>query len=128
MTYTVGQAAKRMGVTVPTLRYYDKEGLLPFLGRKQNGTRVFREEDFGWLDIINCMKNSGLAIKDIRKYIDLCMAGDETLEERLQIFLQRKQDVLQQLRVLEDTIKTIDHKIDYYKTAIKAGTEAIHKK
>ena len=66
MTYTIKQAAERMGVTVPTLRYYDKEGLLPFVDKKPNGTRVFKEDDFKSLGIITCLKNSGLSIKDTK--------------------------------------------------------------
>jgi DNA-binding transcriptional MerR regulator len=90
MSYTIRQVAEKMGVTVPTLRYYDKEGLLPFVDKKPNGTRVFKDEDFQWLEIITCMKNSGLPIKDIKKYMDLCKEGDSTLQERLEIFLKER--------------------------------------
>lgn len=127
MTYTIKQVAERMGVTIPTLRYYDKEGLLPFVDKKENGTRVFKEEDFEGLKIIECMKNSGMPIKDIKKYMDMCMAGDSTLNERLQVFYQRKEIVKQQLEELNKVMEVIEHKIWYYNTAIEAGTEAIHK-
>jgi DNA-binding transcriptional MerR regulator len=90
MNYTIKQVAEKMGVTVPTLRYYDKEGLLPFVDKKPNGTRVFKDEDFKGLEIITCMKNSGTPIKDIKRYMDLCKEGDSTLQERLEIFLERK--------------------------------------
>jgi DNA-binding transcriptional MerR regulator len=79
MSYTISQAAEKMGVTVPTLRYYDNEGLLPFLDKKPDGTRVFKDEDFQGLAIITCMKNSGMPIKDIKKYMDLCEQGDTSL-------------------------------------------------
>lgn len=128
MSYTIKQAAEKMGVSVPTLRYYDKEGLLPFVERKPNGTRVFKNEDFKWLDIITCMKSSGLSIKDIRKYIDLCQTGDSTLNERMEIFLGRKEAVQKQMKELNKVMETIDHKLWYYDTAIEAGTEEIHKK
>ena len=126
MTYTIGQAAKRMGVTVPTLRYYDKEGLLPFVSRKPNGIRVFKESDFEWLAVINCMKRSGTPIKEIRQYIDLCMQGDDTLMERLSIFEHRKKIVHQQIAELNSLMEVIEHKIWYYQTAIEAGAESIH--
>lgn len=127
MNYTIKQAAEKMGFTVPTLRYYDKEGLLPFVEKKPNGTRVFKDEDFGGLAIITCMKNSGLPIKDIKKYMDLCQEGDSTLQERLEIFLERKKAVEKQREELNKIMETINHKIWYYETAIKAGTEAVHK-
>lgn len=127
MNYTIKQAAEKMGFTIPTLRYYDKEGLLPFVEKKPNGTRVFKDEDFGRLAIITCMKNSGLPIKDIKKYMDLCQEGDSTLQERLEIFLERKEAVEKQREELNKIMETINHKIWYYETAIKAGTEAVHK-
>ena len=127
MKFTIGQAAKRMQVTVPTLRYYDKEGLLPFVEKKSNGIRIFKEADFEWLNVITCMKNTGMPIKDIRRYIDLCMRGDSTLTERLEIFQRRKEAVLTQIEELNHLMKTVEHKIRYYEQAIEAGTEAIHK-
>lgn len=127
MTYTIKQVAEKLGVTVSTLRYYDKEGLLPFIDKKENGTRIFKDEDFNGLAIISCMKSSGVPIKDIKKYMDLCAEGDSTLEERMQIFLERKEFVKKQIEELNNVMKTIEHKIWYYETAIEAGTEDIHK-
>ena len=127
MTYTISQVAKKMGVTVPTLRYYDKEGLLPFVDKKPDGTRVFKDEDFQGLAIITCMKNSGLQIKDIKKYMDLCQEGDSSLQERLEIFFERKEAVQKQIEELNKVMETINHKIWYYETAIEAGTEAVHR-
>ena len=125
-TYTIGQAAKVMGVAASTLRYYDKEGLLPFVEKKANGIRLFKESDFEWLANINCMKNAGAPLSDIKRYAELCMQGDDTLKERLDIFLKRKKVVQQQMRELNKLMETIDHKIWYYETAIEAGTEAVH--
>lgn len=127
MNYTIKQVAEKMGVTVPTLRYYDKEGLLPFIDKKPNGTRVFKDEDFQGLAIITCMKKSGVPIKDIKKYMNLCIWGDSTLKERLEIFLERKEVVQKQIEELNSIMETINHKIWYYETAIEAGTEAVHK-
>ena len=127
MTYTIRQVAEKMGVTVPTLRYYDKEGLLPFVDKKPNGIRVFKDEDFQGLAIITCMKNSGMPIKGIKKFMDLCNEGDSALKERLEIFLERKEVVEKQIEELNKVMETINYKIGYYETAIEAGTEAVHK-
>ena len=127
MTYTIKQVAEKLGVAVSTLRYYDKEGLLPFIDKKENGTRVFKDEDFNGLSIISCMKSSGVPIKDIKKYMDLCTEGDSTLKERMEIFLERKEIVKKQIEELNNVLETIDYKICYYESAIEAGTEDIHK-
>jgi DNA-binding transcriptional MerR regulator len=115
-----------MGVSIPTLRYYDKEGLLPFIEKKPNGTRIFKDDDFQTLSLINCLKKAGVSIKEIRKYIRLCEEGDSTLNERLEIFLERKKDVLRQMSELQEVLDTIEHKIDYYQNAISEGTEKLH--
>ena len=127
MTYTIRQVADKMGVTVSTLRYYDKEGLLPFVDKKLNGTRVFKDKDFEKLAVITCMKDSGMPIKEIKRYMDLYEEGDSTLKERLEIFFERKEVVQKQVDESNKVMETINKKIWYYEIAIKAGTEAIHK-
>ena len=67
MVYTIGEMAKMLGVPASTLRYYDKEGLLPFVARSSGGIRQFRENDIEWLRVIGCMKKVGMSIKDIRQ-------------------------------------------------------------
>ena len=127
MTYTIKQVADKMGISVPTLRYYDKEGLLPFIEKKENGTRIFKESDLRTLEIISCMKASGMPIKDIKRYMDMCLEGDNTLEDRLDIFLKRKDVVKEQMEELNKIMSVIEHKISYYEKAIQAGTEEVHK-
>lgn len=75
MTYTIAQAAQRCGLTVHTLRYYEKEGLLPYVERTAGGNRMFKEDDFKWLNTINCLKDTGMPIKKIKEFIDYCMQG-----------------------------------------------------
>ena len=94
MVYTVGEAAKRLGVSPSTLRYYDKEGLLPFVERSSGGIRMFQEKDFEWLQVIECMKKAGMSIKDIRQYIEMALQGDSTIEARLELF-RRQQKVVE---------------------------------
>lgn len=90
MTYTVGQMAKMLGLAGSTLRYYDKEGFLPFVERSSGGIRMFREKDYEWLQIIECLKKAGMSIKDIKKYIVLLQQGDSTIQERLELFQHQR--------------------------------------
>lgn len=122
MVYTVGEMAKLLGVAPSTLRYYDKEGLLPFVERSSGGIRMFQESDFEWLKIIGCMKKAGMSIKDIRQYIDLALQGDDTIELRLQMFRHQKAILQEQLKELQHTIEIVDYKCWYYETAKAAGT------
>lgn len=128
MSYTIKQVSDMMGISVSTLRYYDKEGLLPFIERKENGSRVFKDEDLKSLEIIFCMKSSGVPIKDIKRYMDMCLEGDSTLKDRLDIFLNRREVVKEQIKELNKIMNVIEYKINYYEKAIQYGTEEIHKK
>lgn len=128
MIYTIGDAAKRCGLTPHTLRFYDKEGLLPYVERGPSGIRKFKESDFEWLAIINCLKDTGMPIKEIKEFIDWCMEGDATLTQRLEFMKKHKQDVQVKMDHLKKNMEMIDYKLWYYETAVEAGTEEIHKK
>ena len=97
MIYTVGEMAQKLGVPASTLRYYDKEGLLPFVERSSGGIRMFRENDFEWLQVIRCMKKAGMSIKDIRQYIELSMRGAEL---RSLMYEKRSYSVFQSCKVV----------------------------
>ena len=79
MVYTVGEMAKKLDVPASTLRYYDKEGLLPFVERSSGGIRMFQESDFEWLQVIGCMKKAGMSIRDIRQQPSSRLARRTTL-------------------------------------------------
>ena len=71
MEYTIGQVARRMGVTAHTLRFYDKEGLLPNVRKNSAGIRRFSEEDLNWLGVLECLKSTGMQLKDIKHYLEI---------------------------------------------------------
>ena len=123
MPYTVGEMARRLGVAPSTLRYYEKEGLLPFVERTGGGRRVFSDEDFRWLSIIECLKGAGVPIREIRQYIDWCLEGDATLDRRRDFFLRQKARVEAQIAEYRRHLDKIEYKIWYYGRAIERGTE-----
>ena len=125
MLYTVGEMAKLLGVTASTLRYYDKEGLLPFVERSSGGIRMFQESDIEWLQIIGCMKKAGMSIKDIRQYIEMALEGDDTIDLRLAMFRHQQEILKRQVEELRHTMEIVDYKCWYYETAKKAGTTKI---
>ena len=123
MIYTVGEMAKMLDVPASTLRYYDKEGLLPFVERSPGGIRMFQESDYSWLKIISCLKKAGMSLKDIREYINLALQGDETIEQRLELFYKQREILQAQMAELQETLDTLDYKCWYYETAMKDGNE-----
>lgn len=126
MEYTIKEAAEIMNVTTTTLRYYDKQGLLPFMERKESGYRIFSENDIAMLKVIECLKKSGMSIKEIKEFSKWIQMGDASLNERYNMFLERKKVVEKEIKDLQETLDFINHKCWYYKTAIEAGTEKIH--
>lgn len=122
MQYTIGEMAKMLNIAPSALRYYEKEGLLPFVKRTDRGTRVFQEKDYEWLRIIHCLKKTGMQIKDIRSFIDLTAQGDATIGERLELFLKQRRKVEAQIAELKETLETLDYKCWFYETARKAGS------
>ena len=126
MPYTIKQAAELTNLTPVTLRNYDKQGLLPFMERRESGYRMFSDGDIAMLRVIECLKKSGMSIKDIRQFSQWVLMGDDSLQERYEMFLERKKAVEAQMADLQKTLDFINHKCWYYETAIEAGTEKIH--
>lgn len=126
-TYSISEVANELNLTAYTLRYYDKEGLMPFVERTPSGKRLFKESDISSLKVIECLKSTGMPIKEIKNFIDWCSEGDSTLQQRYDMFVERKALVEAQMEELKKTMQVIEHKCLYYKTALQAGTEDIHK-
>ena len=122
MRYTIGQVAKKLGLTAHTLRYYDKEGLLPSVKKGSSGARIFNDEDIDWLIIVECLKGTGMQLKDIKKYIDLCQKGDSTLATRLELFKQQKRQLEEKLTQFQQYMENINYKIAYYTEAVAKGS------
>ena len=127
MLYTVGEMAKKIGVAPSTLRYYDKEGLLPFVERSGGGIRMFKDSDMESINIMECLKKTGMTIKEIKQFIDWCREGDSTIEDRLALIDRQRENVLKQMEQLYRTLDTLTYKHWYYETAKKAGTCDVHK-
>ncbi len=124
--YTIGDISRKLNVSNDAVRYYDKEGLLPFAKRNKAGRREFTDDDLGYIEVIDCLKKSGIPIKDIAQFIDWCMEGDSTLDERLDFMKTHEEQLEEKIKVLEMNLAFLRWKIWYYQTAAEAGTESIH--
>ena len=122
MYYSIGQVAAKTGLTVHTLRYYEKEGLLPFVRKSSSGLRMFSDNDLGWLSIIECLKETGMPLKGIKQYIDWSREGDSTLPQRLEMFKQQQLKILTQIEQFQKYLQKIDYKVRLYEEAVKLGS------
>lgn len=120
MNYSIAQAAKKMNLTTYTLRYYDREGLLSNVKRDKSGKRIFTKDDMEMLSLICCLKNTGMPIKEIKRFIDWQNEGNNTLHDRNNMLGNHKEDILNQIENLKKYLRLIDRKLDYYHDACEA--------
>ncbi len=114
MIYSIKDVSKLTGLSIFTIRFYDKEGLLPFVLKNKSGVRAFTESDINLIQMICCLKNTGMQIKGIKKYIDLCMEGAATVDSRKKLLLEHRKEILAHMDSLNENLKLIDLKIKGY--------------
>lgn len=123
MFYSIGEVANMLSIPTSTLRYYEREGLLSNVKRSNGGIRVFTDMEIGTLKVIECLKATGMQIKDIKLFLDWCDEGGTTLQKRRDMFYERRTVVEKQMEELQKTLEVIQYKCWYYETAYEAGSE-----
>ncbi|MDG4796605.1 MerR family transcriptional regulator [Micromonospora sp. WMMD1082] len=116
-TFTVSEAAHRVGLSVHTLRWYEQEGLVAPVGRDSAGRRRYTPQDVNWLLLLTRLRRTGMPVRDMRRYVELARQGDGTLGARRTLFEEHRTRVLQQMAELEEDLKVLDFKIDHYRRA-----------
>lgn len=122
MYYSIGQVAEMFDLPISTLRYYDKEGLFPHLERT-SGIRKFSDNELETLRVIDCLKKSGLEIKEIKQFMLWCTEGASTYQKRKELFEARKASLENEIAELEKSVAMLKFKCWYYDKAIKDGNE-----
>ena len=122
--YTIGQVSEMFNIPVSTLRYYDKEGLFPHLERKGN-IRYFSDDELEALRVIDCLKRSGLEIKDIKQFFVWVTEGAGSYGKRKELFESRKAAVEEEINALEKTLSMLKFKCWYYEKALTDGKEDV---
>lgn len=120
--YSISEVAKMFDLPVSTLRYYDKEGLFPKLERV-SGIRKFSDREIESLRIIECLKKSGLEIKEIKQFMDWCNEGPSTFEKRRELLGKRRDALKAEMDEMQRSLDMLNFKCWYYDTSIKDGTD-----
>ena len=121
--YTIKEVAKIMEVSEHTLRFWAKSGFFPFVERDSNNIRQFSDNDLEWVRIVKCLRAVGTENKAIKKYIDLCVAGDSTIKDRYKIIQETKQKALNQMKELKKQLDVLDFKENFYRNLIEHKLE-----
>lgn len=120
--YTIGRVSEMFHLPISTLRYYDREGLFPEI-RRTSGIRKFDEKEIEALRVVDCLKKSGMEIKDIKQFMEWCSEGSSTYPQRKELFLRQKEAVENEIRRMEKVLDMIRFKCWYYEEAVKDGNE-----
>lgn len=125
MTYSIGEVSEMLAIPISTLRYYHKKGLLPLIERTNGNIRIFSDMDVRWLNMIDCLKNTGMELKEIKTFFEWCEKGDSTIDKRYEMFLERNRETKRQIAILQKSLDLINYKCEYYRIAKEAGTTNI---
>ena len=125
MIYTMTQACKETGMTYQGLKFYCNEGLVPNVKRDGRNRRVFDERDLAWIKGLNCLKECGMSIKEMKKYLELCLKGTSSIPARKDMLDQKRARLAERIAVLKDSIRYIDAKQRFYDEVLSGKREYV---
>ena len=120
MSFKIGDLAKISGIPVVTIRYYEKEGLLSGVERTQGGFRQYTDEDLERLGLICCLKNTGMSIQEIARFVQLTHEGDHTLEERVELLRAHRERVLERMAEMQKHLDKVTWKLNFFTEKLRA--------
>jgi len=115
---TISEVCKKYDMTADTLRYYEKIGLIPYVPRTPKGIRNYDEESCRWIELMKCMRKSGVEIKALIKYVALFSKGDETINERKEILIEQREKLIKQMENVQKSIDKLNMKIEGYEQSL----------
>ena len=118
--YSIQDVSKKTGLSAHTLRYYEKEGLISGVGRSQGGFRQYTDEDLERLGLICCLKNTGMSIQEIARFVQLTHEGDQTLQERVELLREHREKVLERMAEMQKHLDKVTWKLNFFTEKLRA--------
>ena len=118
--YSIQDVSNKTGLSTHTLRYYEKEGLISDVERSQGGFRQYTDEDLERLGLIRCLKNTGMSIQEIARFVQLTHEGDHTLEERVELLREHRERVLERMAEMQEHLDKVTWKLNFFTEKLKA--------
>ena len=122
---TIAEVSEKYQISADTLRYYEKEGLIPYISRSEGGVRNYTEEDCARIGFVKCMRSAGLSIEVLKQYFELFAKGKRTLKARRDLLATEREKLRARVTELQDTLKRFDYKISVYDKALKSKTKEL---
>ncbi|EAI1510778.1 TPA: MerR family transcriptional regulator [Campylobacter coli] len=126
MAYTIIEVERKTGIPSRTLRFWADKGVFPYVEKDKNGVRYFSEKDLQWVIWVDCYRQIGMSIKDLKDYIALCVKGKSTAKERLEIILNLKEKTLEDMQKLQIILEKLNFKVNYYEKMIKENKDELN--
>ncbi len=114
----IAEVSEKYGLSVDTLRYYERVGLIPPVNRNEGGIRDYNELDLRRVDFIKCMRGAGLPVEVLIDYVALVQKGDRTIEARKEILIEQRQLLMDRMNEMQKTLDILNHKIEVYEKAV----------
>lgn len=114
----IAEVSEQYAISSDTLRYYERIGLIPPVNRTESGIRDYDEQDISRIEFIKCMRNAGLPIETLIRYVGLVQQGDSTIEARKEILQEQRLLLLDRMKELQNTLNLLDYKISLYENAV----------
>ena len=121
--YSIQEACEKTGLTAHTLRFYEKEGLLTNVGRSAGGFRQYSDEDMEWLGLICCLKNTGMPLQEIARFVQLAHEGDQTLEERVELLKDHRKKLIERMAEMQQYLEKITWKVNFFSGKLETWRE-----
>lgn len=119
--HSMKEASKMTGLTYDAIKFYCNKGLIPGVQRDENNYRVFDDKTIAWMQSLSCLKNCGLSVAEMQKYLDFCLEGPSSIEERKAMLMEKREDLLTAMAAMQEALRYIDEKQDFY-DGVLSGT------
>ena len=121
--YSIQEVCEKTGLTAHTLRYYEKEGLLTGVARSTGGFRQYSDEDMEWLGLVCCLKNTGMPLQEIARFVRLAHEGDCTLEERVELLKDHREKLIGRMEEMQRYLEKITWKVNFFSGTLEEYRE-----
>lgn len=121
--YSMKETCSKVGMNYQTLKFYCNKGLIPNVKRDKNNYRIFDDNDIGWINSLSCLKKCGMSISEIKQYMNLCLEGKSTIPQRKSLLDMKRNELLENLKQIQESIDYIDWKQGFYNDILSGKTE-----
>ena len=118
--YSIQDVSKKTGLSAHTLRYYEKEGLITGVERSRGGFRQYTDEDLESLGLICCLKNTGMSLQEIARFVKLTHQGEQTLRERVEMLRQHREAVISRISEMQKHLDKVTWKLNFFTEKLRA--------